>query len=87
MATKTCKRGIRLEGRHVPERAPTPKPAMNRPMVIWTIEKVVAVWMATPMVNIPDQSRMDPRRPKRSEVKACPSAPLYRILNLSTSFR
>ncbi len=48
---------------------------MKRPTVICTIERMVAVWMAVPMVKIPDQMRMEPRRPKRSEVKACAIAP------------
>lgn len=45
-------------------------------MVSWTIENVVAVWMTTPTVNIADQTKIDPLRPKRSEVNAWPRAPL-----------
>lgn len=48
---------------------------MKRPTVIWTIERMVAVWMAVPTVKMPDQMRMEPRRPKRSEVKAWAIAP------------
>ena len=35
----------------------------------------MAVWIAVPTVKIADHMRMEPRRPKRSEVNACPSAP------------
>lgn len=34
------------------------------------------VWIATPIVKITDQNRMDPRRPSRSEVNAWAMAPL-----------
>lgn len=32
--------------------APTPRPAMKRPMVIWVIESIVAVWITVPTVKI-----------------------------------
>lgn len=67
---------MHMTSSHIPERAPTPRPAMKRPMVNWTMEKVVPVWTATPIVKIADQMRMEPLRPKRSDVNACPSAPL-----------
>ena len=44
-------------------------------IVIWATEWTVAVWTAVPTVKMADQMRMDPRRPKRSEVNACASAP------------
>ena len=66
--------GIRKGDR--PDKAPTPRPAMNRPIVIWTIEYVVAVWIATPIVNIADHKRMEPRRPMLSVVNACAREPL-----------
>lgn len=49
---------------------------MNRPTVIWTIEYVVAVCIATPIVNIADHKRMEPRRPMLSVVNAWASEPL-----------
>lgn len=55
--------------------APTPRPAMNRPTHSCGTEWFVAVWMITPTVKMPDQTRMEPRRPMESEVKACASAP------------
>jgi hypothetical protein len=59
-----------------PDIAPTPKPAIKRPIVICGTERSVPVWMATPTVKIADQRRIDPLRPKRSAVNACPRAPL-----------
>ena len=67
---------------YVPERAPTPNPATNLPIVICTIEYSVPVWTATPTVKIADHKRMDPRRPNLSEVKACARAPLHIVITI-----
>ena len=60
---------------HLPDSAPTPRPATKRPIVICANENVVPVWIAVPAVKMADQSRMEPRRPHRSAVNACPRAP------------
>ena len=60
------------------DKAPTPKPAMKRPIVNWTMEYWVAVWMTTPAVKMAAQIKIEPRRPNLSEVNAWAMAPLYR---------
>lgn len=55
---------------YVPDIAPTPRPAMKRPIVICTIENVVPVCIAVPTVNMADQMIIDPRRPNLSAVNA-----------------
>ena len=49
---------------------------MNRPIVIWTMEYVVAVWIITPMVNTTVHMRMEFRRPTLSVVSDCAREPL-----------
>ena len=63
-----------------PDKAPTPNPAIKRPIVICTIEKVVPVCIAVPMVKMVDQMRMEPLLPNLSDVKACPKAPTKVLL-------
>ena len=64
---------------NTPESAPTPSPAIKRPIVICASEVVVPVWMAVPTVKIADQMRMDPFLPRLSDVNACPKAPLITL--------
>lgn len=58
-----------------PDKAPTPNPAIKRPIVICASEKVVPVCIAVPMVKMVDHMRMEPLLPNLSDVKACPKAP------------
>ena len=61
--------------KYAPDKAPTPSPAINLPIVICVSEKVVPVCTAVPTVKTADQIRIDPLLPKRSEVNAWPRAP------------
>jgi hypothetical protein len=54
----------------IADNAPTPNPATNLPIVICASEYSVAVWMAQPMVKMPDQAKMEALRPNLSAVKA-----------------
>ena len=61
--------------KYVPDKTPTPSPAINLPIVICVSEKVIPVCTAVPTVKTADQIRIDPLLPKRSEVNAWPRAP------------
>ena len=56
---------------------------MNRPIVIWTMEYVVAVWIITPIVNTTVHMRMEFRRPTLSVVSDCKRA--ARVINHQTT--
>ena len=70
----------------IPDIAPTPKPAINLPIVICAREKPVPVCTAQPTVKIAAQKRIEPFRPMRSEVKACASAPTKVLRNVNKPF-